>query len=36
MAANPLDTIKKLREAMNKGDVETALSCYQDQAVLIA
>jgi uncharacterized protein (TIGR02246 family) len=36
MAPNPLDTIKKLREAMNKGDVETALSCYQDQAVLIA
>jgi uncharacterized protein (TIGR02246 family) len=35
MAPNPLDTIKKLREAMNKGDVETALSCYQDQAVLI-
>jgi uncharacterized protein (TIGR02246 family) len=35
MAANPLDTIKKLREAMNKGVVETALSWYQDQAVLI-
>jgi uncharacterized protein (TIGR02246 family) len=35
MAPNPLDTIKKLREAMDKGDVETALSCYQDQAVLI-
>jgi uncharacterized protein (TIGR02246 family) len=35
MTPNPLDTIKKIREAMNKGDVETALSCYQDQAVLI-
>jgi len=36
MAPNPLDTIKKLRKAMNKGDVETALSCYQDQAALMA
>jgi uncharacterized protein (TIGR02246 family) len=36
MAPDPLDTVKKLTEAMNKGDVETALSFYEDQAVLIA
>jgi uncharacterized protein (TIGR02246 family) len=36
MALNPLDTVKKLTEAINKGDVETALSFYHDQAVFIA
>ncbi len=36
MAPNPLDTIKKLTEAINNGDVKTALSFYEDQAVLIA
>jgi uncharacterized protein (TIGR02246 family) len=36
MTPNSLDTIKKLTEAINKGDIETALSCYQDQAVLIS
>jgi uncharacterized protein (TIGR02246 family) len=36
MAPSPLDIVKKLTEAINKGDLETALSFYEDQAVLIA
>jgi|Tabmets5t2r1_1033131.scaffolds.fasta_scaffold03964_2 uncharacterized protein (TIGR02246 family) len=36
MTPSPLDTVNKLTEAINKGDVETALSFYHDQAVLIA
>ena len=36
MTPNSLDTIKKLTEAINKGDIDTALSFYHDQAVLIS
>jgi len=36
MTPNSLDTIKNLTEAINKGDIETALSFYHDQAVMIS
>src|SRR5262245_29687372 len=36
MTPNSLNTIKKLTEAINKGDIETALSLYDDQAVMIS
>lgn len=36
MGPNPLDAVKNLTEAINQGDLDTALSFYEPQAVLIA
>lgn len=35
MVANPLDTIKNLFEAINKGELDTALSPYEPRAVFV-
>jgi uncharacterized protein (TIGR02246 family) len=35
MSQNPLETIKNLIEAINKGDAEAALSLYEPDAVMV-
>lgn len=34
--SNPVDAVQELTEAINKGDTDAALSCYEPDAVLIA
>jgi len=34
--ASPLDTINRLTEAINRGDIEAALDLYEPDAVLVA
>lgn len=35
MVANPRDTVKNLLEAINKGELDIALSLYEPQAVFV-
>jgi len=35
MAANPVDTVRNLIEAINKGEIETALSFYEPGAAFV-
>ena len=34
--SNPVDAVQELMEAINKGDTDAALSCYEPDAVFIA
>ena len=35
-ARNPLEAVELLDEAFNRGDINTVLDCYEDEAVMVA